>query len=515
MKTRLKHPSLCLLICLLLAFACTPVMASTAKAPSPPWNIQAKNVTGAVKLTWNPSSGADGYIIFRALREDTSFQTIKQIKDAKTVSYLDKTAVPGVEYFYSVKAYQGSGKNILYSEYDSYGVPICFLAKPEITKLTDTAKGVTLQWSQSVKASGYILYRKLSGDKSYSRLTTVAGDSVLSYTDASVESGKTYTYTVKAYKRHNNLTSYSSVTSAGKSIRHAAGTTSAGSTVYRALVVGEYIYPKSEDNLTGAPNDVKVMQALLKGSKYSVKTLENKSKADILNAIPTAFANADNNDTSLFYYTGHGVTSDVSDPTSNGALAVPNKNIVETLTLQELADALNRIPGRIVVLLDCCGSGAGISSVSVKNGKGSASFTESFHPRAFNQKAVQAFSTRSDSAVSKYGELINKGKFFVITAASTWEKSFEVPVKTASGNTVKGGAFTCGIANGAGFDYGSLEYGGSMPADTNGNNRLTLEEAFVYTYFKASTLSKTYFSAENEQHVMRFPSNSGLVLFKR
>ncbi len=73
------------------------------------------------------------------------------------------------------------------------------LSKPTLKKVTNTTDGVKVTWKKVSGADGYVIYRK-TGSGSYAQIDTGEGVSTLSYTDATAVSGKTYQYTVAAYK---------------------------------------------------------------------------------------------------------------------------------------------------------------------------------------------------------------------------------------------------------------------------------------------------------------------------
>ncbi|MCC8049878.1 MAG: Ig-like domain-containing protein, partial [Clostridiales bacterium] len=74
------------------------------------------------------------------------------------------------------------------------------LASCKVSSLTNVTKGVTVEWNQVIGASGYYIYRKTDSE-SYQLITTVTGNSTVSYTDTAVKSKNciSYTYKVVAY----------------------------------------------------------------------------------------------------------------------------------------------------------------------------------------------------------------------------------------------------------------------------------------------------------------------------
>ena len=277
--------------------------------------------------------------------------------------------------------------------------------------------------------------------------------------------------------------------------------------MYRALLIGNNAYPDSP--LYGCINDMNAMSKLLRSfsNGFTCTTKPNQTKSGILSAISSTFAGATENDVSLFYYAGHGSGSEsYVDSTYSGALyCIDGKN----LTSKELADALSKVPGRVIVILDSCFSGAMIN----RDAGGDLSDTETFNQgtedelaamEAFNQSMIDAFTAQdttlplSDDAVFDIGELATS-KFVVITGASKMQTSGEI-----SGQ----GLFTTAFVTGGGCTYGSSTYNGSMPADSNKDKRLSVAEIGSYSRSEVNKKSST-------QTVQYYAANTSEVLFWR
>lgn len=474
-----------------------------------------KNISGGVKLTWSKSSGASGYIVLRALPSDKYFTRIKYVTSANTVTFTDKNVKSGQRYVYSVRAYTGVAPNNItsLSTYNTYGTYLYYLRRPKLTAIADSTSGITVTWRKEPTATGYIVYRRLSTSSSWSKLTKITKNTTVKLLDKTVVSGKTYHYRIRSYKGSN--LSYVSTT---KYIKHTSG--SSNPVTYRALLVGLSKYnpstwnlsnPRADNNssnLYGPYYDVRVMNSMLKGMNYSSVTVkENIGKSQILSAISTAFSAADSNDVSLFYYSGHGAT--VSNSTYSGSLSmIGTQYYSQDISLSELATALSKVKGRVIVMLDSCGSGAGLHSYVGQVTAGSMDGDvqeEVFDPDKFNQSVINAFAEAE--ATAKYRELIKANKFYVLTASEVFEYSNDLTIGGQPGS-----AFTRGIVEGAGYRHGSSAYSGYMPADTNGNKAITLEEAYTYARARVNTLMSSF---NESQHVLRYPSNSTLILYKR
>ena len=70
---------------------------------------------GKVKLKWKKDSKATGYKIYRATSKNGKYQEIKKITENTKVSWTDKTAKAGKNYYYKVRSYANNGKKVKYS----------------------------------------------------------------------------------------------------------------------------------------------------------------------------------------------------------------------------------------------------------------------------------------------------------------------------------------------------------------------------------------------------------------
>ncbi len=142
-------------------------------------------------IEWEKVPYADRYRVYRKTADGESW---KKLKDVKELSYLDKTAVKGEKYYYTVRAYDGD----CYGSYNKNGAELVYIEAPTFkttpTLLADNA--VNISWKKVSGATGYKVYRKASGDSSYKCIATV--ENATEYTDTSEkENGTVYYYKVR------------------------------------------------------------------------------------------------------------------------------------------------------------------------------------------------------------------------------------------------------------------------------------------------------------------------------
>ena len=287
---------------------------------------------------------------------------------------------------------------------------------------------------------------------------------------------------------------------------------------YRALLVAEtaFYHPEAKnaskrwERVRQNSNDVKLMKNMLEqvktpeGGKYSIKTKINTTRDELRQAIQSAFAGADTNDVSLFFFSSHGVSSDEASDSLAGALSMGSKEEKEPelMRLSELRDLLLAVPGKVIVILQTCGSGAAVKS----NGKNSA---EQLADAAagFNAQVVDVFRSADPGVMepgyaANTGELVKANKFYVLTAARYREEAFGDDDKNW---------FVYWLTQGVGKS-------GSMPADTkysgNSNGMVDLHELYRYI---SGIGDWTYIKYEGKfyiQHVQVYPSYLRYPLFK-
>lgn len=149
----------------------------------------------SITVSWSAVSGAGSYSIWRGATSEYSAAT--RIKTGvKDLSYEDTEAVPGVKYWYWVRAYD-VGYGLLGTANDT-GYRL--LTTPTSVAASNTAtNGVRVTWS-CTKDNGVSFEIRRSETSSFSSAATVATVSgVLAYTDNTAVPGRVYYYWVQAY----------------------------------------------------------------------------------------------------------------------------------------------------------------------------------------------------------------------------------------------------------------------------------------------------------------------------
>lgn len=148
-----------------------------------------KNVENGVYFSWGAVPGANRY---RVLRKVPGGSWIS-LGSTTANSIVDKSAVNGTTYLYSVGCVSDDGKRLI-GDVNARGKQITYYAAPVLNALKLTQNGIQVSWGKLSTAGKYRVYRK-SGTGNW---VAIADTTLTNYTDYKVVSGTTYTYTVRA-----------------------------------------------------------------------------------------------------------------------------------------------------------------------------------------------------------------------------------------------------------------------------------------------------------------------------
>lgn len=157
----------------------------------------------AVKLTWNKTKNATGYIVYRYNATAKKWSRITKVKNNV---FTDKKLASGTTYKYAVKAYRTeNGKEVLSPKYPN--VITSTLPATVNFKLASARGKTVVMWSKTRGATGYVVYYKTSAKGKWYRVKVTKGTS---YTNTKLRRGRSYYFTVRAYKNLNGKNYYGS-----------------------------------------------------------------------------------------------------------------------------------------------------------------------------------------------------------------------------------------------------------------------------------------------------------------
>lgn len=261
--------------------------------------------------------------------------------------------------------------------------------------------------------------------------------------------------------------------------------------VYRALCVGvgDYINYDIDGDLLAPPYDVDNVRQILNQCRFGssnttfsdIDYLKDRqaTKSNILQGISSAFAGADGDDISYFYFSGHG---SIISNTSYICPADATSSFESFISVDELEAALSAIPGTKVVFLDSCHSGGFIG-----RGEGERLILEE-ELKSFNDEVINVFSQ------AQLKGLLTTNQYKVLTSCHYYEPSYEI--YPADGDPF--GVFTRALCEGC-------SYSGNYPADTNLDTKVSLQEAYLY-------IRDWVFYYGVSQDVQVFPNNSTFTI---
>ena len=159
-------------------------------------SITTDESTDKITLSWEKVKGAKGY---RVYAYDTAKKTYKSLKTLTGTSYTISKLEAGKDYAYSVRAYGKSGDENIWGSHSvvkTATVP----ATVKISSATSGSAGkVTVKWAATT-ATGYEIYMATGKDGQYKKIKTITSSATTSYTKASLKSGTSYSFIVRAYK---------------------------------------------------------------------------------------------------------------------------------------------------------------------------------------------------------------------------------------------------------------------------------------------------------------------------
>ncbi|MCD8155691.1 MAG: serine hydrolase, partial [Clostridiales bacterium] len=198
-------------------------------------------------------------------------------------------------YTYTVRCTDASGTSHT-SGYDKTGKTIRYLCAPVLSGVSNTVSGVKITWKAVTGAEKYRVYRKASGDSSWTRVKTTSS---VSYTDTSVKSGTTYTYTVRCVNSTGTAFT-SSFDSTGKTIL--------------------YLSAPVLTSVTNTTSGIKIKWSSVTGAvNYRVfrKTSASSTWKGIANTTSTSYTDTSAKSGTTYLYTVRCINSDGTSYTSS------------------------------------------------------------------------------------------------------------------------------------------------------------------------------------------------------
>lgn len=255
---------------------------------------------------------------------------------------------------------------------------------------------------------------------------------------------------------------------------------------YRALLVGEENYASTVDKARpGAQLSVESMASLFAtadfdGETYEITTLMDAPRDEVIRGIRTAFADATSEDLSVVYLTCHGFYQ------GGATFFVMADGSV--LAAADLALELRNVPGEILLLADCCGSGGLL---------GKSSSTDDL----------------LDGVTSVFrgvtGESVHSSRIRVIASARLDQESYRLSLSSEGGMAT---VFARALCDAGGWNI-ARNAPGAMSADVDYNGEITFEELGRYM----SRRVQWYLSLAGDyvQNVQYYPEGCEVIVLSK
>lgn len=279
------------------------------------------------------------------------------------------------------------------------------------------------------------------------------------------------------------------------------------------LAVGQAEYA-GNSRLPGGYDDAKRFAATLESCDFGEQSMTGEVQYNLtgsqlrqaLAQLPSLGMGQD--DVTYFYYSGHGLGGD--SRSVRGALVgvdyASGKGASAYVTVDEVRQYLDQVPGTVVVVLDCCLSGQYITA----KGAGTAALQTADAAEVANAY-VQAFSSASLTAKGENSLIsgnANASKYKILAACQSMQSSYAT--STALNDYSYFTRFICQGAGITGAQQGIITVGSKLCADSNGDGYVSLAELKKYAAPKISSAVK-----KGKQTMTVWPAGDTFPIFAR
>ncbi len=289
---------------------------------------------------------------------------------------------------------------------------------------------------------------------------------------------------------------------------------------YRFFGIANADYYGSDSDLASPGNDLTLMKNTFSKGSFGGSSCEIYYGNDftgngirkVLGEMSTNYG-ITANDVTVFYYSGHGLASKTK--ANRGALCGVDLQATSSgfVTVSEVQQYLDKVPGIVVVIMDSCLSGQYIKPKGLND---DTTGTSQSDINAFNAEWINAFAgsrAKNYNPNSKaLGDSPVKSKYKILTGCAARESSY-------LNNFMLGdqGPYPFSFLTIA-FWEGAIPYGtpAKMDADKNADGIVTLKEA--YTFCKPyvnkciKNLNKKYPKQKAKQTVQMWPSSDNFPM---
>ena len=162
-----------------------------------------ENRSNGVYMEWNVTDGTTTYQVYRKNGDNNWLK----VGTSNVTHFTDTTAVSSLTYVYAISS-MDEGDNLLsdYFKDDRVSGEITYYKTPELVSVNIEGNGLRVKWAAVDGITDYRVYRKTVGVDGTDYFDVSAPE----FYDTTVESGKTYTYTVRCIDGSGIVSQYES-----------------------------------------------------------------------------------------------------------------------------------------------------------------------------------------------------------------------------------------------------------------------------------------------------------------
>ena len=174
------------------------LLGEEGKAALPtPENVRAVVASyNSVTLSWDAVAGAEYYNVHRSLNVAGPFTVIQSNVNATTYTDAD-SVVCGTTYYYRIVARNSMGDS------SSFSAIVPVVVTPDVPNLLKaevlSPTSAKLTWQEAKGASGYYIYRTVTGANTYQLIATITNPTTTTYTDTTLTTGVSYSYRMQSF----------------------------------------------------------------------------------------------------------------------------------------------------------------------------------------------------------------------------------------------------------------------------------------------------------------------------
>ena len=455
----------------------------------PPTNVAAYGINSSrLSVKWNAAANATGYEVYGSTSENGSYTKLGSTSaTGRNVSALRSS---GVNYI-KVRTYVKQTNKVLTSAFSEPQLVFPLAAPTGLSASSNSTGDIVFRWKAVPNAQRYRVYYSSSTSGPFTEYGTTGSTSM---TLSNLPGMTTVILKVVAERTDNGVVSRSSDS---KQFAYLMDTMT-----LRALYVFiEKTYGGTD--MYVSDGDMSRLRSMFsKASPYgkylsssNTEAWANASNSSLKGLIRDMADRADSNDVTVFYLACHGVNSIIYGEQA-GQLCLYGTS---RMNFSELAYELNKIPGKVVIFLASCGSGAAIAADA--DGEAVAFDEDEYIDEFIDVFAEMDKQYMATASVEEaHGELRVPNKFYVVATCRPGESGFYVP-----------GGYSVIID----WMYGGVvgTSGGYMKADRNRDNTVTLAEMYTYLNGAGNVPLRTS-SGYAYMYPQVYPTGSSFPLFQ-